>query len=380
MDEEKKTRILYLIYALNAGGIESFCINILNKIDLTKFDIDFVVIKDPETAQFYDQTVINKGMKIIAVGDLHHGSMYKYISTRRDIWRLIKTGRYDVVHIHSGHIDKFPDAIAAKICGIKTIIFHSHNGKLTKSVKFYRLRCIMQMIVKQFYPCIITDYFSCSDLAAKWAFPKRLIKANKVIQVNNGIDIQRFCYSDVLREEYRRKMRLEDKFVVGHIGRFSYQKNHDFLIDIFNLIAQNNQDAVLVLVGTGELKSKIEEKVKSYGLEDRTIFYGVTRDIPGVLAAIDVFLFPSHFEGLPVVGVEVQAMALHTIASDNISDDIKISPFWESMSLEQGAEQWAEAVLQYSNGYTRYDMSEGITDAGFNIQRTVDLISEIYLK
>ena len=229
----EKVKILYLIYSLNAGGIESLCMNILDNIDLTRFQIDFVVVKDKDTEQFYDAKVKSYGMKIFAVGDLRHGTACKYLSTRKDIYNIIKKEKYDVVHIHCGHWDKFPDAISAKLCGVKKIIIHSHNGQLTRDTKLYRIRCILQKLIKQLYPFVATDFFSCSDLASQWAFPSRVIKAGKVVYIKNGIDLNRFKYSDELRAKYRHEFGFNDEFVVGHIGRMSEQKNHEFLIDVF---------------------------------------------------------------------------------------------------------------------------------------------------
>ncbi|MSU82544.1 glycosyltransferase family 1 protein [Anaerobutyricum soehngenii] len=376
----EKTKILYLIYSLNAGGIESLCMNILDNIDLTRFQIDFAVVKEKNTEQFYDVKVKSYGMKIFAVGDLRHGTAHKYLSTRKDIYNLIKKEKYDVVHIHCGHWDKFPDAISAKLCGVNKIIIHSHNGQLTRDTKLYRIRCMLQKVIKQFYPFIATDFFSCSDLASQWAFPSRVIKAGKVVYIKNGIDLNRFKYSDELRTKYRHKFDFKDEFVVGHIGRMSEQKNHEFLIDIFNEIVKKKSNSKLLLVGEGELENQIKSKVSRLNLLDKVVFLGTTSEIPGVLAAIDVFVFPSRFEGLPVVGIEAQAMGVPVFASDKISNDVKITEAWHTISLEKSKEDWAKIILKTNLLRANEKCRKNVEDAGFDIRDTTKKISNIYLE
>lgn len=375
----EKAKILYLIYSLNAGGIESLCMNILDDIDLTRFQIDFAVVKEKNTEQFYDAKVKSYGMKIFAVGDLRHGTAHKYLSTRKDIYNLIKKEKYDVVHIHCGHWDKFPDAISAKLCGVNKIIIHSHNGQLTRDTKLYRIRCMLQKVIKQFYPFIATDFFSCSDLASQWAFPSRVIKAGKVVYIKNGIDLNRFKYSDELRTKYRHKFDFKDEFVVGHIGRMSEQKNHEFLVDIFNEIVKKKSNSKLLLVGKGELENQIKSKVSRLNLLDKVVFLGTTSEIPGVLAAIDVFVFPSRFEGLPVVGIEAQAMGVPIFASDRISDNVKITDTWHTISLDETLEKWSNEIIEKSTG-SRKDTHEKIRNAKFDIQNTIKEVCEVYTR
>lgn len=376
----EKVKILYLIYSLNAGGIESLCMNILDNIDLTRFQIDFVVVKDKDTEQFYDAKVKSYGMKIFAVGDLRHGTACKYLSTRKDIYNLIKREKYDVVHIHCGHWDKFPDAISAKLCGVKKIIIHSHNGQLTRDTKLYRIRCILQKLIKQLYPFVATDFFSCSDLASQWAFPSRVIKAGKVVYIKNGIDLNRFKYSDELRAKYRHEFGFKDEFVVGHIGRMSEQKNHEFLIDVFNEIVKKKPNSKLLLIGKGELENQIKGKVSRLNLLDKVVFLGTTSEIPGVLAAIDAFVFPSRFEGLPVVGIEAQAMGVPIFASDRISNDVKITEAWHTISLEKSKEEWADIIFKTDLLRINEKCRKNIEDAGFDIRDTTKKISNIYLE
>lgn len=375
-----KTKILYLIYSLNAGGIESLCMNILGNIDLNKFQMDFAVVKEKNTKQFYDEKVESYGMKIYAVGDLNHGVAKKYISTRRDIFELIKKGHYDVVHIHCGHWDKFPDAISAKLCGVKTIIIHSHNGRLTRDTKLYKFRCMMQSVVKQLYPLVATDFFSCSDLASKWAFPKRIVETGKVVYIKNGIDLNKFHYSNELRVQYREKLGFSDEFVIGHIGRMSEQKNHMFLIDIFNEIVKKKPDARLLLIGKGELEEKIRNKVESLNLNEKVIFFGTTAEISGILAAMDVFVFPSRFEGLPVVGIEAQAMGLPIFASDKISNDVKITELWNTIPLNASADAWKNKILTAGKCSTRIGYDTSVKNKGFDIKDTVKTICEVYTR
>ncbi|NRV85180.1 glycosyltransferase [Clostridium beijerinckii] len=172
---------------------------------------------------------------------------------------------------------------------------------------------------------------------------------------------------------------MEDKFVLTHVGRFSYQKNHDFLIDIFNSVNKQYSNSVLLLIGEGELKEKIEDKVRSLNLEDKVIFYGLCNEIHNILQASDIFVFPSHYEGLPVVGIEVQAAALMAVASDAISNEIKITHYWKSVSLDSSPEEWAKIILKYKDGYSRKDTSEDIIKSGFSAMAISRNLENLYM-
>lgn len=371
-------RILYIIYTLQAGGIESLGMNIFRNIDREKYHFDFIVIKDKDEKQFFDDEVYELGGTIIPVGNMKAGKLRKYLSYEKGIHDVIKNGNYDVIHINSGHIHTLPELYFAYKSPTRNVIVHSHNGELVSTAKFYKLRCMIQSIYQKCAPKFATHLFTCSDLAAKWAFSEDSIKAGNVIQINNGVDPQKYKYDEKKRVEFRQSIGVKDELVVGHIGRLSKQKNHEFLIEAFQEVLRLIPDAKLLLCGTGDLEEKLKHSVDSKGISRNVIFYGVTKDVPAVLSAIDVFAFPSLFEGLPVVGIEAQASGVPIVASDTISTDVIVSPCWHTLSLNESPSTWANEIIAcYRNG-KRLDTEQMIQDAGFDIRKTVEMITKIY--
>ena len=256
---------------------------------------------------------------------------------------------------------------------------HSHNDRMSKDKKLYYIHLGLQKIIRYLWKFIVDYRFACSNNAAEWMFSKYDIENSKVKVINNGIDEKKFIYNEKMRLEYRKKLNLKNKFVMVHVGRFTYQKNHEFLIDIFNSVYLKYDKSVLLLIGEGVLEDKIKEKVELLKLQNSVIFYGLSDEIYNILQAADVFVFPSHYEGLPVVGIEVQAAALMSVASDNITNEIKITDYWKSISLDKSSEEWAEIVLNYKDGYARRDTSEEIKKAGFSSLEISKSLEALYL-
>ena len=196
--------------------------------------------------------------------------------------------------------------------------------------------------------------------------------------VNNGIDTEKFVFDKQVRDKIRTGLKIENKFVVGHIGRFSYQKNHEFLIDIFNEVYKKNSNAVLLLLGCGELEKQIREKVHILGLDKAVIFNGTVSNANEFYQAMDCFVLPSHFEGLGIVAVESQASGLKTLCSDVVPKEAQITNLLEFMSLSDTAEAWAEKVLSYDNRYGRRDMSDEIKKSGFDIKYSAKQLEGLY--
>lgn len=372
-------RILYVIYTLQAGGIESLGMNIFRNIDRSNYQFDFLVIKDQSEKQFYDDEVTKLGGHIIAVGNPAAKYFKKYLATELGIRKVIKYGNYDVVHINSGHIHTLPEIIMAKMYGVKNIITHSHSEGLKKTTRFYKLRCFVQKFYRFIVPHIADHLLTCSDLAAKWAYSKKSIKAGRVIQINNGVLPEKYHYSREKREEFRNKLGVGNELMIGHVGRFDIRKNHKFILETLLDIQKTIPDAKAIFCGAGELEDEMKAYAIKIGIDKNVIFYGVTKNVQDILNAIDIFVFPSISEGLPVVGVEAQAAGLPVFASDVITKDIAITPVWKTLSLDIGPNGWAESIIdEYRKQEPRMDTSQLIKDAGFDIRETADMISRIY--
>lgn len=245
--------------------------------------------------------------------------------------KLIKKGRYQIVHVHGGSCILAVEMLAAKLAGVKIRISHSHNT----ASDFSAVNNILRPIFMRSY----TDGFACGKEAGEWMFSGRQFDI-----IYNGIDLEKFAFDQEVRDEFRRQQGLENQFVVGHIGRFNIQKNHKKLISIYEELSKTRKDAILILIGDGELKEEIETAVKEKNLNVR--FIGLTDEIPQWLQAMDIMLLPSLFEGLPVTAVEAQAAGLPCVLSNTISPMTKITDLVHFVELEASDVHWTEEILK----------------------------------
>jgi glycosyltransferase involved in cell wall biosynthesis len=232
------------------------------------------------------------------------------------------------------------------------------------------LKSILSVPVK----VLVTDRFACSQKAGTFLFGKKDFAI-----INNAIEVKKYIFNEETREKIRTKLNLNNKFVIGHVGRLSIEKNHLFLLDVFAQVHNKCIDSVLLLVGEGALKLKIKEKVKALGLEDNVVFLGVCSNVNEIYQAMDVFVLPSLFEGLPTVGIEAQTAGLMCFFSDEVTPEVKVTNFVQFISLKNNASYWSEQILKYSNGYKRYDKSEILIQAGYDIKNTAKQLEDFYL-
>ncbi|MEG1297188.1 MAG: glycosyltransferase, partial [Niameybacter sp.] len=277
---------------------------------------------------------------------------------------------YKIVHGHVSELGYFLYKEAYKQ-HIPRIICHAHNSSMDLDLKA-PVRWYWKHACRKY----ITDQFACSTTAANWMYGRK--KAARSIQMNNAIDTEKFRFNPDTRETIRQQLHLENNFVIGHVGRFYKQKNHEFLIRIFSEVYKAEKRSRLLLVGTGELQEKIEAQIKDLGIQDQVIFLGNRDDVHDVLQAFDVLLFPSLFEGLPVVMVEAQASGVRCVVSDRITRETVITPLVEVLSLEDTPQNWARTVLQYKDGYKRVDTSRFIVDYNFDIKANATWLQNQY--
>ena len=226
----------------------------------------------------------------------------------------------------------------------------------------------------------ISDYFfACSEAAGKWLFGNKVCKSKNYFIMNNAINTKEFIYNESIRLKKRQEFNIQNKLVIGHIGKILSQKNHNFLIDIFKDLNSKNKNAVLMLVGDGELKPLIKRKVDSLGLNEYVIFTGVRSDIPMLLQAMDVFVFPSIHEGLPVTLVEAQASGLPCFISDNITTEVMITNSVKRISLKKSPEEWTKEIFSSLKRHQRRNMSSEIIRAGYDIESVIKWYQEFCL-
>lgn len=358
-------RVLHVINGLNRGGGESFIMNLYRNIDKEKFQFDFLLRNENDNV--YEEEVRRLGSKIFFTASFPKHFLKNIIQVKK-FFKIHND--YDVVHIHANSLFYIVPIIYAKKYGIKKIIMHSHNTSGANK--------IVNFIHYMFRPYVnksVTKRLACGQEAGEFMFGKKVYKV-----VKNSIDVKKFLYSEDARKDIRQRLDIEGKYVIGHVGRFVEQKNHDFLIDIFYEISKKNKDAVLLLVGTGPLYEKIQKKVQMLKLEKKVFFIGDRGDVEKIMSACDIFLFPSLFEGLGIVLVEAQASGLRCIYSDVIPSDVKLIPSMESVSLNESAEVWADKVLAKVVNIERAKQNEIVAESSYGIENLVNSMQDIYMQ
>ncbi len=357
-------RVLQIIPSLNQGsGVLQVILNWHRSIDRAKIQFDYL---------YFIDMPINCKEEIESIGGkcykLPYPSFLKpwiFIKAVRDFF---KTHRYNIIHSHVTHLSFFFYPIA-KFFGTKKIIQHSHaikwsdrflNGLRNKFLFFW----VRPFIAKQ---------LACSDLAGKFLFKK------DYIVINNGINTENFKFNKVIRAEIRKNLNIENKFVVGHVGRFSHEKNHEFLIDIFNEIYKQDKNSTLLLVGEGSLKKEIEQKVNRLNLRNNVIFIGTKSNVCDYYQAMDVFILPSFQEGLGLVAIEAQCSGLPCFISSGVPNEAMICNTTK-ISLRKSSKEWIDIILSKIKNFERKDESEHIREKGFDIKIIANQIQRIYFQ
>lgn len=384
-------RILQHVRVLDSGGIEAFIFANLRAMDRNKVVFDFLVTRDKK--EFYDEEVTKLGCKKIVLNYKHHkNSFLNPLSQARAFYKFCKENKdvYKVIHFQSIGANGFFDIIAASMAGIPWRIAHSHiandikpshnsNKKTASSLRGFFVKA-RQAIIRKLVTKFSTNYFGCSKMACEWMFTKKANKTGKTVVVNNPIDVKKFEFSKEDRDKIRAELGVNDKYVIGHVGRFVYSKNHMFLLESFSAVVKNNRDAMLVLVGGGKLKLEIESKISELGIKDNVILYGETTEVNRIYNAFDMFLFPSHYEGLGIVLVEAQANGLPVIASDTIPKEVNLTDNFEFLPLSLGSEKWANRISERMNETRNLKNAQKIYAAGYDIKDVSKFLQDTYIK
>lgn len=363
-------KILNIIGRRPTGGIGTFVLNYQKHMDSSSVHMDYLLFSDEENGPF-DEKVKSMGSTVYVLPALKHSRLF---TLRKKLVGFFSDyeNQYNIVHLHSANI-AFICLPVAKKFGIKRLIIHSHATKYSeKRLNAFRNRILCVGLNK-----MATDFFACSPDAGKFLFGEGLYNAGKVTVINNAIEAGKFRYSEETRREMRKKLGVENNLVICHTGRFSAQKNHSFLIDIFSNIARKKDNAVLLLAGAGEDFEKIKRKVNGFGLEKKVMFLGVRSDVPDLLQAADAFVLPSIYEGLPYSAIEAQACGLPCAFSNEIANSVNIvnSQF---ISLEKTAEYWADKIIEACDSFVRRDTIDDVRKAGYDITLEAKNLEDIY--
>lgn len=363
-------RVLHETVIMDPGGIEGLLMNVYRHIDRNKVQFDFMVHR-PDHA-FYEDEIESLGGRIYRTAKFNPfpGQYQAYMRSTEKILR--EHPEYQVFHAHA-ELNLWP-LMAAKRAGLPIRIAHSHNARTTINLKYFFF-LYERARIKHY----CTHMFMCSTPAGVWSFGRKAVASGDVKFIKNGIETEKFAYNEQLRVRKRQEFGLKDQFVVGHVGRFMQQKNHTFLIDIFKVIHQKAPNSILMLVSDGRLMEEIQNKVHALGLESAVMFLGNSGEVNALMQAMDVFLLPSLWEGLPLTGVEAQAAGLPVVMSDVITDEVRITDNIYTVSLKKPAEVWADKVLSFRGNDMRRNVQKQIIDAGFDIQTTADWLQNFYL-
>lgn len=363
----KPIRVAHVMGKMISGGVESVVMNYYKNINKDKVQFDFII--DEDSTHIPYEEIESMGGRIFLVPP--YQNIHSYIKTLQNIF---KSEKYKIVHSHLNALSVFP-LYAAKRANIPVRIAHSHSTSNKKEWK----KNILKNMLKPFSKVNATHYFCCSELAGRWLFGDKTYDAEKVKLINNAIEIDRFIYNEKIREEIRKEINVENKLVIGHIGRFVEQKNHIGLLEIFYEIQKKNKEAVLLLVGDGPLINVIKEKVKSFNLQDNIIFLGKRNDVNRLMQGMDIFLLPSLYEGLPVVGVEAQASGLLCIFSDSMTKETKIIESTKFISLSKSYSLWAKEILAAYEQHKRKDTKMEVINSNFEIKTESKKLESIYI-
>ncbi len=347
------------------GGIESYLINYEKNIDRNKLCFDYVDMTAKGIC--FQREIEENGSKI------HNLPNYRKrpITYIKKLVDLLKKNKYDIIHYNMNSAVFLYPLIAAKMAKTKVIIAHAHNASNDKGI----LKSILHSINKHFIPIFANNFFACSELAGKWFFSKKILKSEQFFIINNGIDIEKYEFDLEVRKNKRKELDInEDTVVIGHVGRFSKQKNHDFLIEAFYEAYQENNNILLLLVGVGVLQGEIEKKVKELKIEKNVIFLGQRNDVSELYQVFDIFALPSLYEGLPFVGVEAQCAGCYCLFSANITKELTLTPFSHYIEINN-IEAWKSEFVKFK---INTEVRKNVKIKNFDIKENVKKVFDIY--
>ena len=360
MDNQEAVRVLHVLTGLSNGGAESFIMNMYRNIDRNKVQFDFLLRSNENV---FKEELEKMGSRVFTTASFPRHFIQNALQTSR----FFKEHHYDVIHVHANALLYTYALSCAKKNGVKCRIIHSHNSAMAHMQLLPIHNANKRRIHK-----LATDYFACSDAAGKWMFN------GGYTLVHNAIDLADFAYSAQKRAQIKEKLDIKDgELVIGHVGRFTEQKNHDFLIEVFNEIVKSGCNAKLLLVGDGPLKQAMEKKADELRLADRVLFLGPRKDVATIINAFDIFAFPSVYEGLPIALLEAQANGLPIICADAISKQTIFGGTVNKLPLTLSAKSWAERIMNAD--FRRIQVTDNLQAAGYDIRIEARKLQEFYL-
>lgn len=368
--KNKRLKILHFPIRNSNGGVTRSALKFWKYIDHDKFQFDFATCS-PRLD--FEKDIINQGCKV------HYISCYAEQDAEQfciELREILLQG-YDAVHLNTSWWKSFYAEQVAREVGIKKIVVHARSTSvdLTDNQQRDRELLIHEKYKNEFTEELATHFLACSTEAADFIFGSQ-ISREKIRILHNALDIERYSFDEIKRADMRYRMGCENKFVIGTVGRMGYAKNHKFLVECFYEIQKQIDNAVLLLVGSGELEGDLRVQAENYHIGDKVVFTGAVDNTEDYLQAMDVFTLPSRFEGLPNVLIEAQAAGLICISSNLVTKEVKITDNVFFLELEK--DKWVDKILQYSKGYERNKVDEQIRNAGYDIKQEIKKLEAIY--
>lgn len=365
-------RILNLFTIMNRGGAETMVMNYYRTIDKNKIQFDFMVHRQERGA--YDDEIEAMGGRIFRMCPIYPQNLFRYQQMLKKFFD--NHSEYQILHSHMSELGYFAFKEAIKH-NVPVRICHAHSSPNFKIESFKeKLKVLPREILARGMRKLSTDFFVCSKIAGDWLFGKK--NENKFIMMNNAVNASSFAYDKKTADKIKSEMKWKNKIVVGHVGRLIIPKNHTFLIDIFQQFHVKHPQSILVLVGDGDQRENICNKIKKLNLEDSIILLGFRSDTANLYKAFDIFVFPSLYEGLPVSLVEAQSAGLSCIVSDTISTQAKILSNYSILSLKDSPEIWVNEMEKHLHD-KRENTIVNIKKAKFDIYSNVEWLTNFYL-
>lgn len=361
-----RIKVMHFVSGLISGGVEQMLYNYCKFMDAEKYE--FIVIYQHEPIHNCIEKIESIGCRTIRIT----ARSENFVANLIDSFKVIKREKPDIVHAHM-NLMNFCALSAAKLAGIKVRICHSHISEKNRGKMFQ----IFSIICKKLCILTATELYTCGQEAGIYLYGKKKMENGKVRLVENAVDLEYFKKNETARTEFRNEYRLNNKFVIGHVGRFTYQKNHERLIYIFAEILKKKPDAILLLVGTGELEKSVKEQVEQLQLDKYVIFLGTSQDMNRIYSAMDAFLLPSRYEGFPVVSIELQAADIPAVFSDTVASTCKITNAIDFLSLQENDDAWANRILDFVGKKEPCDLTKLIEK--FDIRQKAKQLEQYYI-
>ena len=362
------------------GGIQRVQVNLLPYFDPAEIQFDLAFSED-DTALFDEKIRAAGARKLLTLNKRYHSPGRRTLANFLALRRILRDGHYDAVHFNACHGVEMIYLLWAWAYRVPVRIVHARNNNIGAGGKGRPIKVLAHQICKRLFDWMATVRLANSELSAAWLFRKSDIEKNRVHVLKNGIDAKAFAFNPAGREQTRKALGLENAFVVGHVGHFSYQKNHAFLLSVFAEIARREPKAHLLIIGEGDGKAEVQEQAQRLNVSDKVFFYGATENVPPLLWVMDAFVFPSRFEGCGNALLEAQAAGLPCFASKGvIPQDVAVTPLMCWLALSDHPAQWAEAILANRGKTPRLAHDAEIIQAGYDLSAMADSLKQIYLR